>query len=125
MNKFVLLFIFLPVFVYSDSVFIRITSNSEQNIENLNTHLISELAKRGHSIAADRYDADWVFESEVIQTGEEILLSYLILIDSRSRNVFYEEFILHTWVSFYKDNFSRAATHFINEFEWVLEYENS
>ena len=120
MNKFIILFIFISSLVYSDSVFIRITSNNEQYVESLRIHLISELTKREYNIASDRYDADWVFESEIIQTGEEILLSYLILIDSRSRNVFYEEFILHTWVSFYKDNFSRAATHFINEFEWVL-----
>lgn len=121
MNKFILIFLFISSLTFADSVFIRVTSNNETLSNELRVYIISELTERDYTISTDRYEADWVFESEIIQTGEEILLAYLIFIDSRSRNIFYEEFILHTWVSFYQDNYQRASTFFIDEFDRILE----
>jgi len=82
--------------------------------------MIDNILNADHTLSRDRYESDWIFTIEVIE-GIDILYAYIIYIDSRSRNVFYEEYVTHTWVSFYRENFSRPVVHFMEYFQVILE----
>lgn len=120
-NIFILFLLFLSCTIFADTIYINLNTTPDSLKEDAEVYLLREIINAGHEIINDRANADWVFEIELVQTGDEIIFSYMVLIDSRSRNVFYEEFLTHTWVSFYKDNFSRFAKHHIDHFKWVLD----
>lgn len=118
-------FIFLLLLTqvcFADSIFLNVNSNNDTLSHQLKLELINEILDTDHSFSNDRYESDWVFDIEVIES-REILYSYIIYIDSRSRNIFYEEYITHTWVSFYPENFQRPANHFMEYFREIISNE--
>lgn len=118
-RAFILIFLFISSLSFSDTIYLDIGSNDDYLVEEMRVYLISSFLETDHEIINSRTDADWVFEIEVID-ATDILYSYLVLLDSKSRNIFLEEFISHTWVSFFPDNFSRASNYFVDYFLNVI-----